>query len=77
MIKLVEVSQKITFEASQNVRSTSVAIPWTALVVVAVVGPLIVSAFRRPVTSIAPVTNLFSVPAEGEKEEPAAEDKDI
>jgi hypothetical protein len=78
MIKLVEVSQKITFEASQNIRSTTVAVPWTAVVVIAVVGPLVVSAFRRPVTSVAPVTNLFSVPTVEEK--PAdveTENKDI
>jgi hypothetical protein len=77
MIKLVEVSQKITFESTQNIRSTTVAVPWTAIVVVAVVGPLVVSAFRRPVTSVAPGTNLFSVPAEPEKVETAVEDKEV
>jgi hypothetical protein len=78
MIKLVEISQKVSFETTQNLRSTTVAVPWTAIVVVAVIGPLVVSAFRRPVPSVAPVTNLFSVPAEPEKDPgPAVQDKEI
>lgn len=71
MIKLIEVSQKITFESAQNTRSTTILVPWTAIVAVVVVGPLVVSAFRRPV---APVTNLYSVQSEAEKSEPEVKD---
>lgn len=59
MIKLVEVTQIVTFDLNKNINTQKVMVPWSTVVIIAVLGPLVVSGFRR---TIAPVTNLYSVP---------------
>lgn len=58
MIKLVEISQSITFTPDMNVRSTKISIPWPTLVLVAVLGPIVVNGFRSNTV----VTNNYSIP---------------
>lgn len=68
MIKLIEVSQTVMFDTGKSTRFTTISIPWSGLLVVAFLGPSIVNGFRTRKT-IAPVTNLFSVP--NEKDNPS------
>jgi len=47
MFKLIEVSQKVTFDVNSNTSALVVAVPWTTILGVAILGPTLL-AWMRP-----------------------------